>query len=173
MVSEKLYRNTLNQAPKKSLNRKFQTQKNPLTIPPALEIRSFPPGRRRHSHLCQLCIRLYRRWVGLPAATQATRDRRKKARLILQSGICNLLTNISEGTAFSLQGLTGIPRLILLPKKKKAQDEDTIKGNSTRGTVVGFEGIERAFYRLVFVPVSAHYCLGAKSMLLCNCSLFP
>ena len=30
----------------------------------------------------------------------------KKARLILQSGIYNLLTNISEGTAFLLQGLT-------------------------------------------------------------------
>ena len=29
----------------------------------------------------------------------------KKARLILQSGIYNLLTNISEGTAFLLQGL--------------------------------------------------------------------
>ena len=30
----------------------------------------------------------------------------KKARLILQSGIYNFLTNISEGTAFLLQGLT-------------------------------------------------------------------
>ena len=32
--------------------------------------------------------------------------RTKKERLILQSGIYNLLTNISEGTAFLLQGLT-------------------------------------------------------------------
>ena len=30
----------------------------------------------------------------------------KEARLILQSGLYNLLTNISEGTAFLLQGLT-------------------------------------------------------------------
>ena len=33
-------------------------------------------------------------------------SRTKKARLILRSGIYNLLTNISEGTAFLLQGLT-------------------------------------------------------------------
>ena len=35
--------------------------------------------------------------------------RTKKARLILQSGIYNLLTNISEGTIFLLQGLTYSP----------------------------------------------------------------
>ena len=33
-------------------------------------------------------------------------NKTKKTRLILQSGIYNLLTNISEGTAFLLQGLT-------------------------------------------------------------------
>ena len=32
-------------------------------------------------------------------------NRTKEARLILQSGIYNLLTNISEGAAFLLQGL--------------------------------------------------------------------
>ena len=34
------------------------------------------------------------------------RIRQKKARLILQSGIYNILANISEGTAFLLQSLT-------------------------------------------------------------------
>ena len=41
----------------------------------------------------------------------------KKARLILQLGIYNLLTNISEGTAFLFQGLTNNETLRLENKR--------------------------------------------------------
>ena len=42
---------------------------------------------------------------------------RQKARLILQSGIYYLLTNISEGTAFLLQGVTNLTKFYVSTSK--------------------------------------------------------
>ena len=49
------------------------------------------------------------------------RLRTKKARLILQSGMYNLLTNISEGTALLLKGLENCNvSLYVRPLRRKA-----------------------------------------------------